>query len=388
MKMAAEEVVADGMELILTDGKVLEELAREDKTLWEKIRDWVMEIIGQIRRSFESLSGASKTAKVLAETMETFDEIERLFTEGVKEAGERTRTAGVEAENATVGKKKYSVEYENAETNSDIMAMVDKVKSGNFKDNEKVSLGTVPDEIANVLYELTGVQVKGFKMAMEARQVEHILKDHGENGSADKSLADPKDIAKMEYALKNPDDIRKAGKTQAYSYMANGKNKTADTVLYEKNIGEKSYYVVQAVPDTKAKTLYIVTAFIGKEGHKKEAPQLINVVHLDATSKNGSANASNVSIPHYEDSVNRKNSLSEKNSDTAYLSAVEHGVGTGVLDRPKKREGPQKSNAPRAGRYLLYSFGDQITRTRRTASRAVRSASAVAGTAPVTSKMV
>ena len=33
--------------------------------------------------------------KVLAETMETFDEIERLFTEGVKEAGERVRTAGV-----------------------------------------------------------------------------------------------------------------------------------------------------------------------------------------------------------------------------------------------------------------------------------------------------
>lgn len=102
------------MELILTDGKVLEELAREDKTLWEKIRDWVMEIIGQIRRSFESLSGASKTAKVLAETMETFDEIERLFTEGVKEAGERTRTAGTTSE--TGGGKRYSFAGENAAT--------------------------------------------------------------------------------------------------------------------------------------------------------------------------------------------------------------------------------------------------------------------------------
>ena len=104
-ELAAEEVVADGMELILTDGKVLEELAREDKTLWEKIRDWVMEIIGQIRRSFESLSGASKTAKVLAETMETFDEIERLFTEGVREAGERAKGAEVTAETQTTEKK-------------------------------------------------------------------------------------------------------------------------------------------------------------------------------------------------------------------------------------------------------------------------------------------
>ena len=64
------------------------------------------------------------------------------------------------------------------------------------------------------------------------------------------------------------------------------------------------------------------------------------------------------------------------------------GVGTGVLDRPKRREGSAKNNAPKSGRFLLISFGDQITRTRRTASRAVRSASAVAGTAPVTSKMV
>ena len=37
-----------------------------------------------------------KTAQVLRESMETLDEVERLFTEGVREAGERTRTAGVE----------------------------------------------------------------------------------------------------------------------------------------------------------------------------------------------------------------------------------------------------------------------------------------------------
>lgn len=43
-----------------------------------------------------------------------------------------------------------------------------------------------------------------------------------------------------------------------------------ETVLYEKVIGEKSYYVVQAVVDTKKKTLYIVTAFIRKSGYKKK----------------------------------------------------------------------------------------------------------------------
>ena len=116
--LAAEEVVADGMELVLTDGKVLEELAHTDKSLWQKIRDWITDIIGQIRRSYESLNQASKTAQVLAETMESLDEIERLFTEGVREAGERTRTAEGETltrmneEKMQDSDKKYSLREE------------------------------------------------------------------------------------------------------------------------------------------------------------------------------------------------------------------------------------------------------------------------------------
>ena len=109
--LAVEDVVCDGMELVLTDGAVIEELARTDKTLWEKIRDWIMDIIGQIRRSYESLNGTSKTAQVLAETMETFDEIEQLFAEAVTEAGERTKTAeyGVEIDETT-GTALFSVQ--------------------------------------------------------------------------------------------------------------------------------------------------------------------------------------------------------------------------------------------------------------------------------------
>lgn len=100
----------------------------------------------------------------------------------------------------------------------------------------------------------------------------------------------------MEYVLDNAESVTKAGKTKAYSYMKYGKNRTADTVLYEKVIGEESYYVVQAVANTKAKTLYIVSAFIGKSGYKKEASQFINANGPDATAKPDFASASNKSI--------------------------------------------------------------------------------------------
>ena len=33
--MAREELVAEGMELVLTDGTVMEELSKADKSLWD-----------------------------------------------------------------------------------------------------------------------------------------------------------------------------------------------------------------------------------------------------------------------------------------------------------------------------------------------------------------
>ena len=119
------------------------------------------------------------------------------------------------------------------------------------------------------------------------------------------------------------------------------------------------------------------------------------------------------SIPQPKNHVNRKYSLSEKHSDDAYLSAVErgdietaqrmvdkaakaagyteemfHGMGGRYNVYKSESEEERKNNAPKLGRYVGYFVCDQITRTRRTASRAVRSASTVAGTEPVTSKMV
>ena len=199
---------------------------------------------------------------------------------------------------------RYSANYQNATENQDLISLINKVKEGDYKDNDKVYFNNISDDIANEIYELTGINVKGFKVAIEARQIKHILKDHGKDGAADESMANNSDIAKMEYAFSSPDDIRKSGKTFAYTYMSNGRNKLADTILYEKSIGEKSYYVVQAVADTKAKTLYVVSAFIGNEGYKKEASQLINANSLDVTSKNGSANASINSISQPDAKIN------------------------------------------------------------------------------------
>ena len=54
----------------------------------------------------------------------------------------------------------------------------------------------------------------------------------------------------------------------------------------------------EAVPETKKKTLFVVSAFIGNEGYKRGASQLINTISSpDATSEIGSVVTPNKSIP-------------------------------------------------------------------------------------------
>ena len=189
--------------------------------------------------------------------------------------------------------------------------MVANVKNKTFAPNDKVYLGTVDSETAKKIHSLTGINVENFKMAIEARQVEHILKDHGESGKSDRSMADASDIARLEFTLVNYDDLRLAGKSHAYKNVINGTTQASLTVLYEKDLGEKSYYAIQAVPDTKAKTLFIVTSFIGKQGYKKEVSQFINAKSLDVTSEIEIATPSMNIIPPNDQKINTSD---EKNS--------------------------------------------------------------------------
>lgn len=325
---AFEEVVADSMEAVLTDGNVVQmmaDLKEQDKTLWQKIRDWFRDLAEDLKALLEAYNGYrpdSQEGRMVADMQDVIVILESFYADALADASDNYQAAGAQKNTAQEIGAKYSQRYLAADINSEILAMVNKVANGDFKENEKIYLGTVTDTIADQINELTGIRVNGFKVAIEARQIDHILKGHGVNGDADHSMADPSDIAKMEYVLESPDDIRKAGKTQAYTYMRNGRNRTADTILYEKKIGTKSYYVVQAVPDTKAKTLYVVTAFIGNSGYKKEAPQLINAKGPDATAKTGSVNASTYNIRNEGENVKEKFSLRDTVEETKDLVAV------------------------------------------------------------------
>ena len=170
--LTAEEVVADGMELILTDGRVLDELAKTDKSLWEKVRDWIKNTVAKIRKYYGKLNQASKTAQVLKETMDSLDELERLFTEGVREAGERTRTAGVKTvtrmneENMHDSEKKMSIRAEYSQE-------IEEWHRDGRPDGESFVLGMTGDVLQGLGAIESDIYINGDK-------IKEILKDHPE----------------------------------------------------------------------------------------------------------------------------------------------------------------------------------------------------------------
>lgn len=171
------------------------------------------------------------------------------------------------------------------------------------------------------------------------------MKDHGIDGKSDQSMSNDNDIAKMEIAFNSYDKISNGGRTKAYTYMKNGHNKTAPTVLYEKEIGEKSYYVVQAVPETKKRTLYVVTAFIGKKGYKKEASQLINAKSLDVTAKTGSVVTSNNIISNPNENVKQNTNLSLSSEKTAPKKYGDYNVyGDDIRYQPNEDIAPVRDD--------------------------------------------
>ncbi len=244
------------------------------------------------------------------------------FLRDLRKTALETQTDG-QKNNAQEGVK-FSRQFLAAEENRDITALAKRVLDGNYKANEKVYLGTVSTRNAARIQEITGINVDGFRVAIEVRQIEHILKRHGADGTADNSMADISNIARIEYALNNPDSIVLAGKTSAYVYMRDGKNRKADTVRYEKGIGEKTYYAVQAVADTKAKTLHIVTAFIGEGGYKNGTPQFTNAISSGVTSENAAVDVPNNNISQSSEDVKQKYS---RELDSEYMELAKDPEG-------------------------------------------------------------
>ena len=187
----------------------------------------------------------------------------------------------------TAAEQKTIEEYQSA-VDDDLVRFIENSMANRGSNNGRYPLHPVSERAAEDIKKLTGVDTTGFQTVLEQRIAEHIVNRHGEKGEADQSMQDINDIARMQYVIDNYDFMELSGKSRAYTTnKENGKPGQADTVRYVKKVNG-TYYVVEAIPNTKAKTTFVVSAYMARNNEAgNQLPVLAKTP--DATSENAGA---------------------------------------------------------------------------------------------------
>ena len=208
-----------------------------------------------------------------------------------------------------------------------MMDFIDNAVS-NLSDNKSIYvMGKTSDNLNKKIMELTGIDTTSFNHYIKANSIRHIVKDHGINGEADNSLANKEDIARMGYVIENFDDI---SLLDTYSKEYRDKNQSPAPIIKLSKRVDGTYYVVEAVPDTKAKSLAVVSAYI----EKAPKQQTENVQAFSSNVQNGSADndTSNVIVAE-------ENKIVNTSDETKYLLKSLSDDAVGVYGRVSEIEG-------------------------------------------------
>ena len=193
-----------------------------------------------------------------------------------------------------------------------ILDFVNQHKKGNF---ERLNLDPVSDRLKEDIRELTGQNLDGYIFAMNSNAVEHIQQRHGKFGAADHSMAHSDDIARALYVLNHYDDVRllrDANGSPVFSQeFKNADGLPANMVLFSKKING-TYYAAVAVPESKYKKMWLVTAYINKKGVTQVPNDELS--SLRSTSETELASPPNDSVSQGETSVNSYSMQTQENN--------------------------------------------------------------------------
>lgn len=88
---AVDEVVADGCEMMLRDTRFINNLAKENRTLFEKIRDAIRKFVKKLRDAFEGVEIAHKEAQLLKDA----ENLQKLWDEALARSVENVAAAEI-----------------------------------------------------------------------------------------------------------------------------------------------------------------------------------------------------------------------------------------------------------------------------------------------------
>lgn len=315
---AFEEVVADSMESMLTDGKVLQELKQRDKKLWQTVKDYVLELCEKIRKVYKGLKPDSLEGRMVAEMRDAAEEMRMLFTEGLVDAAENF--TGSEAQKNTtreVGAVRYQLraydehQKENWKNSKRIVLYDGTEQFKRFIQNaldskehthKKMYFGAISSDLAKIIQKETGIDVENYNLSLGEDEIRKIRKSHGderkERPRGQRAVTED-DYLKIPDVVQSPDTINRS--TEDYE----GK----PAIEFRQKNGDETITVVAVVSD-KRLDLFVQTSYINKKSGSIAAPKSVQADSFTSETPGRTAPTSNI---HLEgDDVKKKFSLRDQ----------------------------------------------------------------------------
>lgn len=217
---------------------------------------------------------------------------------GTKKVGQVFKKASKKGPIAGIDFEKMG--YQMADVDDGILDHMEYLKNNPTDKKIDYALSPVNERMAKDVSNLVGFDISGYGNNLKPNAFDHVNKRHGADGIHDKSMANPKDIAKVQYILDNYDDVALDKKRAAGFTDSNGK--LSQKVVFKKRING-TYYVVEAVPNTKKKRMEVIGTFMQKPKIKKENVLPGDVTSPSVTSKSATAQFSTDIIPKAAASV-------------------------------------------------------------------------------------
>lgn len=195
-ELAYDETIAEMSETILSDTdaaqRVSQELYKQDRTLWEKIKDFFTGLVEKLRNAYKGVDPDSDMGRVMKRAIQDNETVAQAWAEAVVEAGENYQLQDGQKNNARTGERyslrgyteqqkknwessKRIVIYDNQEQLSQFISdsIADKTM------DKKMYFGAIPADLASRIKSDTGVNVENFNLSLGSYEVRKILKDHG-----------------------------------------------------------------------------------------------------------------------------------------------------------------------------------------------------------------
>lgn len=291
-----DEITADSVADFLNDKEFIDNIAKSDKSITQKVIDFFQDIIDAIDILITDVKN-NKASKLLKESKERYEKARNLWADALDVAGTEYKN-GAEVALNKKGDKYSSLRKEI----SNLVVMAENDKTNNW--SKVIIEETVNKRLAKDIQELIGINVEGWKVTLAAGDVRHILNRHGKRGVADNSMSDYENFEDIPIINSNYEEAYYEGNTS--TKYKNKDGSPAKVVSLRMPYKEGYMYVSEAVPESKTRTIHIVTVYLNKN---KVLPQGLNGKSPKHNVQNGLASST---LPDNRLIQNNENINSEK----------------------------------------------------------------------------